>query len=393
MGYAGEVEWMNQEGNCLLGFLNEREKWANNGFMSLGKDGSYRAWWQQEGFKGGYPGAIPVSDLYTRMLNWQPQECTRILVAKEVWPSPVMEVEYDDETVDEDGVKHYWKWVADTERKALVRPDTDVIFGYVGRDTYQMNDYRNLVETCGNIADGELGIASAFMMDKGGVFIVNMELPEDITTEAGIDHRVRMMACSSHNQRFVNLWKLVDEFCVCSNSFRLNLSKAGNEFRAKHTSKSHLRIADARQALGLVYKASEEYSKFLDAMTKVDVTDSEFTRIINGMFPMPQPVIEATTTGQRVKNQGAITRMEQRHAELMANFRGPTADKWAGSLFAAFQGWSTWNQHERPRGDALAANIMGTLDGRIEDQDAEFWKIVTGIETINLKPLVGLAIG
>lgn len=374
---------MNTEGNALLGFLDQREKWANNGFMSLDETtGQWRAWWQHEDFKGGYPGPIPMEDLRRRMLHWVTQECD-IAVRMEVF-----EGDYDDDVVDpETGVTHYYRWVPDPTRKAIVRPDNQAVFGYVGRDTYGLHQYTGFMQVCENIADGELGLASAFLMDQGGVFVVNMELPDDITTEAGIDHRIRLMGFTSQNQRFNDTWKVVDEFAVCSNSFNLNLRGKGNEFSVKHTSRNMARIADARQALGLVYKAAEEYNALLDALTKVDVTDDQFHAIIRHAFPMP----EAKVVDSKITNQSAITRMENRHAELAEHLKFTTACPWAGTLFGAFQAWSTWNQHDRPKGDALAASIMGTIDGRIAQQDAAFFQIVAQLEDVDLRPLAELA--
>lgn len=370
---------MNQEGNALLGFTTQREAWAKNGFMSL-VDGEYVAWWQSPEFTGGYPGPIPIEDVNTRMLNWTPQECE---VAVKVY---VTEGDYEDE--DEAG--HY-RWVIDTERKAIVRPGSDTgrdaIFSYFGRDSYQVHDYSDIIQQCSNIADDELGIASAFLMDQGAIFVINMELPEDIITNTGIAHRVRMMAWSSQNGKHASNWKIVDEFCVCSNSFSLNLGGEGNTFKVKHTGKSLGKIQTAREALGLVYQAAEEYTDFLDAMTKVDVTDAQFRAIVNGMFPMPVPEIVGTKT----TNQAALTRVDNRRTSVLGMWNSDKAvQPWNGTLFGALQAWSTWNQHERPRTDALASSIQGSMSDKIALADQEFFQIVEGLD-LDLSALTELA--
>jgi phage/plasmid-like protein (TIGR03299 family) len=374
MGYAGEVEWMNQEGNALMGFLDNRAMWEKNGYVHMQKDGTMKAWWASEDFKGGYAGAIPVEDVQRRMLNWEAQESD---IAVKVY---VTEGDYDDQ--DSNG---YFKWVADPDHKAIVRTDNKAIFNYVGRDTYQVHGYDPVIQQCANIADGELGIASAFLMDQGAVFVINMELPDDITTETGIAHRVRLQASTSMNSKFATQWKIVDEFSVCSNSFSLNLAGKGNEFRVKHTSKSLGRIGDARQALGLVYKAAEEYTAFLDSMTKVDVNDAQFKAILEGIFVLPDPEVK----NGKVCNLAAITRTENKRDTLLTMWgKDKTVSPWAGTLFGAFQAWSTWNQHERPRGDALAANIIGSVNGSIAKADSDFFAIVAGLENLDLGALV-----
>ena len=363
--------------NALLGFTNSREHWASNGFMHMQKDGSYKAWWQGEDFDGAYEAAIPVEDVHSRMLSWEAQEAD---VAVKLY---VTEGDYHGQ--DEGG---YFRWVADNDRKAIVRADNEAIFMYPGRDSYQMHGYMPVLEQCGKITDsGELGIASAFIMDKGAVFVANMELPDDITTEQGITHRVKLMVSTSMNGRFATQWKISDEFAVCSNSFNLNLSGKGNEFRVKHTSKSLGKIGDARNALGLVYKAAEEYTKFLDAMTKVDVTPANFQAIMDGLFTMPV----AQMVNGKVTNQAAITRMDNKRDQLLTMYAtNPMVKPFHGTLFGAFQAWSTWNQHEKPRGDALAAQIIGDITGKTGEVDAEFFAIVQGLEGLDLSALVAV---
>ena len=356
MGYRGEPEWMNK-GNAAIGFLEQRDAWKNNGFMKMGDDGRYHAWWEDENFKLGYPGAIPASEIHKHLLSWVTQECD---IAVKLYVT-------DDERVaashgeDEGG---HFIWVADQENKAIVRPDIEAVFGYFGRDSYEKHDYIPVLEQCDRIADGELGIASAFLMDHGAVFVANMELPEGITTEQGIEHRVRLQACTSQNGRFATRWDIVDEFSVCSNSFRANLNKAdakGQSYSVKHTSRSMGRVLDARTALGLVYKAAEEFSTFLDAMTQVDITNQQFMDIVQGLVPMP----EAKYNDKGVQtNKGAQTIADNKRDTLGTMYRTDyRCSQFNGTLFGALQAWSTWNQWERPTGDNLEASIMGTITG------------------------------
>lgn len=379
MGYRGEPEWMNA-GNAMLGFTANREKWAKNGFMKMSSDGTMKAWWQDDSFQHSYPGAIPIGDVHKHLLGWVTQECD-VAVKLYVTDERVAEAHGHD-----DG--GYYQWIADPDSKAIVRPDLEKVFGYFGRDTYQKHDYIPVIEQCQNIADGELGVASAFLMDHGAVFVIGMELPEDITTENGIEHRVRLQASTSQNGRFKTRWNIVDEFAVCSNSFNLNLGKAdrsGHSFSVKHTSNSMGRVMDARQALGLVYKATEEFNLFLDAMTQVDITDQQFQAIVDNLVAIPEPKVNAE--GKQT-NKGAITIADGKRDKLRTMYRmDHRCRQFHGTLFGAFQTWSTWNQWERPTGDPLEASIMGTLTGKFAQTDADFFDIVKGLD-INVGALV-----
>ncbi len=373
MGYRGEPEWMNN-GNAMLGFTKSREAWANNGFMRMGDDGTFRAWWQDDSFKLGYEGAIPAGDVHKHLLNWTTQECDVAVKLYVVGDEQVAQAHGQDEG-------GYFMWIADPDTKAIVRPDIENVFGYFGRDSYESHDYMQVLEQCDRIADGELGIASAFLMDHGAVFVANMELPEGITTEQGIEHRVRLQVCTSQNGRFATRWDLVDEFSVCSNSFRANLNKAdksGQSYSVKHTSRSMGRVLDARTALGLVYKSADEFSKFLDAMTQVDITNDQFAQIIQGLVPMP----EAKRNDKGVQtNKGAQTIADNKRDVLGQMYRTDhRCNQFNGTLFGALQAWSTWNQWERPTGENLEASIMGAITGTFAKADAEFFDIVAGLD-------------
>lgn len=380
MGYRGEPEWMNQ-GNAMLGFTEQREVWKNNGFMKMGSDGVMRAWWQDENFKLGYPGAIPVTEVHRHLLGWVTQECD--IAVKLYLPESQAA---DSQGRDEGGP---FKWIADTESKAIVRPDNEAIFGYFGRDSYEKHDYIPIIEQCQNIADGELGVASAFLMDHGAVFVIGMELPEDITTDQGITHRVRLQASTSQNGRFATRWDIVDEFAVCSNSFQLNISKADRSnktYAVKHTSKSLGRVMEARTALGLIYKATEDFNTFLDSLTQVDVTDKQFEAIVNGLMPMPE--VKLNDKGDQT-NKAAITITDNKRDKMrhMWSF-DHRCRQFNGTLFGAFQTWSTWNQWERPKGESLEASIMGTMTGKFAQVDEQFFAIVAGMEDLDVGPLV-----
>lgn len=387
MGYRGEPEWMNA-GNAMIGYTTNREVWANNGFMKMGADGNYAAWWKDDNFKLGYPGPIPVADVHHHLLGWVTQECD---VAVKLY-LPVGSDEAHDHDCDAQGnIVASYKWIADEEHKAIVRPDNEAIFGYFGKDSYEKHDYMPIIEQCQNIADGELGIASAFLMDHGAVFVIGMELPEDITTDQGIAHRVRLQASTSQNGRFATRWDIVDEFAVCSNSFNLNLRKAdktGSSFAVKHTSKSLGRIMEARTALGLVYKGIDEFNTFLDAMTQVDITNQEFEAIVNGLVVMPD--VKVNDKGEQ-SNKAAFTICDKKRDTLRTMYRADHRCKqFNGTLFGAFQTWSTWNQWERPTGDNLEASIMGTVTGKFAQVDQQFFDMVKDLD-IDMGALIAAA--
>ena len=367
MGYKGEVEWMNN-GNAMIGFTQEREMWEKNPYMLQNKTtGAWEAWWKDDSFKLAYPGAIPMDDVRKHLLNWEPQEAE---IAVKLYVPAGHE---DAAGEDEHGT---FIWTSDTEHKAIVRPDTMEVFGYFGRDSYEVHNYEPILEHCEQIAQTELGLASVFLMDGGAVFVAGMELPDTIVTEAGIAIRPRLQVSTSMNGRFKTLFKLVAEIAICSNSFQGNLAGDGKEFKIKHTSRSMGYFGDAMNALGLVYKGAEDFSKFLDGMTRVSINDPQFMLIASTIHQVPAPEI----AGGKVTNLRAITTAENKRDRLVEMWNSdPQVTPWNGTLFGAFQAFNTWNQWERPN-QGLKSVIMGNVTDTFAKQDQEFFDIVAGLD-------------
>lgn len=388
MGYRGEPEWMNTPYNAMIGFTKDRAKWASNGYMHFDAGtGEMKAWWQNSNFKGGYEGSIPLADITGKMLDWNTQECD---VAVKLY---VTEGNYHD--TDDGG--HY-RWVAASEHKAIVREDNEKVFAFVGKETYETHGYKQFVEQTAKIVDGELGIGSAFLMDHGGVFVINCELPEEVTTTQGIAHRVKLQGVTSQNTKFATSWKIVDEFSVCSNSFRQNMAGKGNELVIKHTGDSLRRMYNAAEALGLVYKATDEYSKFLDAMTQVEFSRANLQAMIDGLFPVPEAKVKTNSKGVPfTSNQGHITTVDNKRTKLITMYNGDhRVQPFQGTLFGAFQTISTYNQWERPTGDKLEASIMGAASGKFAKDDDAFWAIVNTMAeagAVDLRPILAVVGG
>lgn len=379
MGYRGEVEWMNN-GNAMIGHTLNRAMWEKNPYMLQDKQtGEWKTWWQNSTFQNAYPGAIPMDDVRSKLLNWEPQEAN---IAVKLY---VPEGHEDAAGVDEQGT---FIWVGDEAHKAIVRPDTMEVFGYFGRDSYEVHNYEPILAKCEQIVDTELDLASVFLMDGGAVFVAGMELPDTIVTNEGIAIRPRLQISTSMNGRFKTLFKRVAEIAICSNSFQGNLDGSGAEFKIKHTSKSMGYFGDIMKELSLFYKATEDYMALLDGMTRVAINDPQFMLIASTIHQIPAPETAVGRNGvMQVTNQRAITIAEAKRDRLITMWNSdPQVTPWNGTLFGAFQAFNTWNQWERPT-QGMKSVIMGTVTDTFAKQDQEFFDIVAGLD-IDLSGLV-----
>jgi len=362
----------------MLGNVNDKAKWVNNNWMILQADGSYRAWWQSEGFQNAYDGFIPVDEVDRVLFNWEPIEAPVMLKV----PCSA------DEADGTDGYGNPFRWVGDTKRKAIMNPTNDTVFSYVGVDSYQIHGYHKwLIDGPATIADGELGIDSAGLLRRGGVAYVCMTLPNGVTTaRAKLDFKPTLLARTSLDTTASSAYFMTNMIGVCDNSVAAAIHNATDRVKIKHSSRSLTKIGLLRDALGLVYEDAEEFSTWVDGLVDVEVTDRQFKAIVDGLIPIPVPEVEAGPNGQRVKNQRGITIAANKQEALMNMWHiDPRAATWHGTMLGAFQAVNTWTEHMKPQNDNAVDRIMtGTLNGSFAKEADDFWTIVNGIEGIKM---------
>ena len=370
------LEWLNE--NTMLGFTDNREKYKGSGWVCFDEaTGTNKAWWHQDGYQHGYPGAIPVEEIIRVLFNWTPVESA---IMHQVWDG-VTEEEADGQ--DDRGL---FKWVADDRFKGILHPTTGYVFGTFGIDSYKVHSYSEwLLKAAERMVDSELGFASAGLLRNGGVAYAQAELPDCIEV-AGMDIRPGLLAATSCDGTKATQYKLTTSISICDNSLELNLNEDTPGIKIRHSSKSLGRVNDVRETLGLLYKHTEDMVQFLETLSDVDVTDAQFKQIISTIKPIPDPVVEITGKGVTTKNQRAITIAENTQADLTNLWsRDPRCKQWNGTLLGAMQAVNTWHNHERSNSDNGVERVMtATLSGDVGRFDAEFFQIVQGIDGLAL---------
>lgn len=371
------VQWLNE--NTMLGFTNNREMYAKNGYTFEDEDGKVKAWWQQEDYRWAYDGAVPVDDVMKVLFNWQPMET-------EVWNRKYL---VDSDGLEADGMTGDGRgfiWVRDPDRKGIMHPTNETIYGYFGKDSYTVHGYGEwLIEKVADIVDGEIGVASAGLLRRGGVAYVTLQLPEDVVCESGLEIRPTIVASTSLDGTKATQYKVVTMIPVCDNSLDAALNGAGSSFKVKHSMNSVGKLNDARMALGLVYKQGEEMAKFLDSLTEVSVSDDQMHKIIEGTVSVP----EVKSKDGKVTNQRTITISEKKQAEMWSLWsKDERASRFNGTLLGAYQTINTWNEQYRPNNDNGVERVMtGVLSGEFAKADEKFWEVVGGMD-LNLDPML-----
>lgn len=348
------TEWLNN--NVLLGFTEDRDKWASNMYAHGG-----RAWWQADDYNGGFPGAVPVEEIVKRLFNWQA-----------ISASVFARVPCDDlsqvDGLDADG--NGYRVVPLPEHQAILRSDTDHCFK-VFSDGYDKHQYEEwLLQRVDDIIGDELQCDSAMLLQSGGVAAVSVSLPESLSTSVDFAIRPRILAYTSLNGRFTSTYQRSIDAPVCDNSLDFEIGRADEKLKIKHTRYSNLKVAGAREALGLIYRAGEEDVAFFEALAKWEVSNAQFADVVDALDPMPEPTIE----NGKVTNGATITRCESRRGEVTTMYlRDPRVAPWQGSALGTVQAFNTWHQQERgnvqKNSTHFERRMVGTLTGEVAKYD------------------------
>lgn len=386
------IEWLNE--NTMVGFTADREHYRDKGWVVFDdRIGENRAWWALDGYEHGYPGAIPPEEVVKVLFNWTPVESEIMHKVRVNSQGETLTLEMDEhDAMDADGP---FIWVPDQRFKGILHPRTNYVFGTFGIESYKVHNYEQwLLKNVANILDAELGIESAGLLRNGGVAYVNVTLPEEVVTDAGMGIRSRLLAVTSVDGTKATQYRMTDHVAICDNSLDMALAMGAEGFKVKHTSRSLTRLQDAKEALGIIYEHSEVMVKFLDSLADVDVTDAQFKQIVDQIKPIPAPERGIKKGKNVITNQRAITIAENTQEDLTRMWKSdPRAKQWHGTLLGAFQATNTWHNHERTSNDNGVEKVMtSTINGDVAKFDAAFFDIVAGLD-IDMPQVLATAIG
>ncbi|HSE46447.1 MAG TPA: DUF932 domain-containing protein [Gemmatimonadales bacterium] len=306
------IEWLNE--NTLIGFTEKRG----------------RAWHYRQGSDNHYTGAVPVDDVRKRLFDWHAEE-RPVIVGHNVTDAdgePVI-------TIPDEVIPGY---------KAWVHPKTGEVLG-VHKSTRALHQYDEwLLDTTADMLDADLQIGSAGLLQGGRVAWVQVEVPDTVETPEGVTFRPFILARSSMDGSVATTFSRSVTNTVCDNTMAIAATEHGGQritFRA--TGNSEVKLAEAREALGIVYTAADDFARQVAALTATPFSNLAFEDLLRLEVPGERPPYTATgrelAQWTRVRDRREFIRDLYRHDERVA--------PWTGTAFGAWQAFNTFDQHER----------------------------------------------
>ncbi|MCP2341153.1 DUF932 domain-containing protein [Actinomadura rupiterrae] len=317
------LQWLNA--NTLIGFTDQR-----------GTAWHYRAD-LQAAEPNHYPGPVPVDDVKRRLFHW------------EAVPAPVL-------------VRHpgTGQILQVPDRTAYLRSDTGHVMG-IFSDAYQPHPYAEwLLDTVARILDDDLAIGSAILLRGGAVACVSVEVPDSITTPEGVQFRPHLLAATSFDGSLATTFKRAVTNVVCDNTMAVGLAEHGQHIKIKHSRYSPLRLAEARQALNIVYQTADEFTAQVAALCAAEVSEPEWRRFLDAHVPLPDAQGAARTLAGRKRD--TLNQLWARDARVAP---------WRGTAYGVVQAVNTYTHHQqRVRGAVRAErNALRAITGGVDELD------------------------
>jgi len=150
------------------------------------------------------------------------------------------------------------------------------------------------------------------------------------------------------------------QLVVCDNTHAVAMSERGQQIKVRHSRHSHVKLADAREALALVHTIAEDFAREVAQLTSVAVSDGDWARFVDELAPLPGEGGRARTLAQTKRE--ALQRLWDHDTRVAP---------WRGTAFGAMQAVNTFAHHESiVRGMGRSErNMLRAATGEIDALD------------------------
>lgn len=344
------TEWLNR--NVLRGFTDKRGRAWHYSAAAQGDEGNH------------YPGAIPVDDLYRRLFGWSAVPRPVFVPATDPTHIDMMSVESPDGNggtvtvqLPDPSTPIGFRRVPGS--MAWVRSDTEDVLGIHG-DGYNGHQYAEwLVKNVLTMVGGDMNVANAGLLKNGAVAWVQIERPENVAGDHGIEVRPFILATTSFDGSIATLIKDGWTDTVCDNTYARFLSEAGNIYREKHTRNSFFDVTKARIALDVV---TESALSDIGRLLAIDVTDADWSKFVQAHAPIDDD-----------SSKRAVTMAENQRGELTRLWNTDNrVSPWRGTAWGVVQAVNTFNSHlatVRNVSGRFERNMMNAVQGKTAKSD------------------------
>ena len=355
---------MSNVADILIGNTSKRTVAAGGNWIGKGQ------------VKASYEDAIPVGDVYSKLLDWAPVEVPNANLI------PLPDSFGADGFLD-DGTPYRLN-IRD-DYKAIVRSDNFESLG-VFKNAYDSSAYNRMVGFIQDVFQGALPVWNAGLLGGGKKFFITVGMDQMMHDDkSGLGFMPYLMFHSSLDGSLANTFLPGTQVAICDNQFRaIRKASAASgrmvKFKRSRHSLNDQRIKSIRDALGIMTLEADQFTADLHNMVDTAITSNDFHKALNIIVPKPA----------EDGSKAAVTRYENQRDELVSLYlNSPMVSPWKDTAFGFVQMLNTYNNRQRPVRGALRVErtFERVLSGSMADADAA---AVGALEKVLQRPLLSV---
>lgn len=203
---------------------------------------------------------------------------------------------------------------------------TSEYLGVVGDDytTVQNEQIAEMLDRLVDAAGDAAHFETAGSLAGGKRVFVTMKLPQGMKIAGVDDHDLYLAATTSHDGTAALRADATPVRMVCANTVRAGLQASRSHYQFRHTSNVNSQIAQAREAMGLMWEWFAEFEQAAERMLNEPLSTGAFEEVVGTLWPLPEGASEATTN--RHKQRTSMLRYLITQADTQQAIRGT---RWA----------------------------------------------------------------
>lgn len=349
----------------------ETLEWLNEKTLIGDTDLRGKAWHYRKGATNHFAGAVPIERVRGLLLPYEP-------VLQPLWIRIPATQDDNDGFNSETG--SFWKWHQVTNFQGIASDNDPSVLHAIHTNDYQNHPFSEwLIQNVLNLVDGNVHVSSTGLLQKGAVAWVELSIDQNLSV-ADFQYRPHLLASTSTNGRYRTEYGRKVQAVVCDNTLDMASRESGQSISYKHTKGSVARIADAREALGLIVATGDDFAQEINELLSWKVSSAQFSKWLDFAAP-------TRDENGELKHGAAFTRADNVRTKLATMYRGDDrVSPWAGTAFGVRQLSNTYWHHERGANKSTIRperNMLDSIGGKTKDNDRQ---ALTWLAQVSDKP-------
>ena len=246
---------------------------------------------------------------------------------------------------------------------------------------YVIHDYNELIEWLAALVDagaGDVEIGCVMALGNKEQAMVQIRPPEGVVI--GGDKILPWLAAhSSLDSSWATGIKACRTRLVCDNTGRMIMGENNPVYKIKHTKNSKLRIAEAREVIGVMFERIDDMAEEIDRFQNTSMTDAQFIMVVDRTTPIKDD------QGNPLEGRSKTIAESKRDTLARMWTEDPRVAPYRHTVWGAIQAHNTAVTHEfTVRGAASGVTrtdrqAINTVSGRIDQVDAETIKAINDV--------------